>query len=250
MGAVCSKTQPEAAPTAPPAEVQPQPASSATPATEMSASNSTGTKPRVAIVYYSMYGHIAGMAKAVAKGLEAGGAEVKIFQVAETLSQEVLDKMFAPPKDSTVPVINDPAELEAFDGVMFGIPTRFGVMAAQMKAFFDRSGGVWAKGGFIGKTAGVFFSTGTQGGGQETTALTTFTQFVHHGMVIVPLGYSDPALFNMDEVHAGSPYGAGTFAGAKGDRQPSALELGVAESHGKHFATITGALKRGRAVAK
>lgn len=191
------------------------------------------------------------MAKAIQRGLEAGGAEVKLYQVPETLTQDVLDKMHAPAKDASVTVIQDPAELESYDGFVFGVPTRFGVMAAQMKAFFDRTGGVWAKGGFIGKTASVFFSTGTQGGGQETTALTTFTQFVHHGMVIVPPGYSDPGLFDMSELHAGSPYGAGTFAGPKGDRQPSANELNQAEVQGKHFANITGALKRGRAaVAK
>lgn len=170
-------------------------------------------------------------------------------QVAETLPADVLTKMHAPPKDANVPVITDPTELEAFDGIIFGTGTRFGMIPAQLKAFFDSTGGVWQKGGFIGKTAGLFFSTGTQGGGQETTALTFVTQLTHHGMIFVPIGYSDPALFNMDEIHGGSPYGAGTFAGPSGARQPSALELGVAESQGKHIATITGALKRGKAAA-
>ena len=108
-------------------------------------------------------------------------------QVAETLPAEVLTKMHAPPKDANVPVITDPTELEAYDGIIFGTGTRFGMIPAQLKAFFDSTGGVWQKGGYIGKTAGLFFSTGTQGGGQETTALTFVTQLTHHGMIFVPL---------------------------------------------------------------
>jgi len=206
------------------------------------------SKAKIAVVYYSLYGHTATMAKAVAKGVEAGGCDVKLYQVAETLPASVLEKMHAPAKDASVPVISDPAELEQYDGVIFGSGTRFGVVTAQMKAFFDSTGGLWQKGALVGKTAGIFFGTATQGGGQETTALTTLTQFVHHGMIYVPIGYSDPSLFNMDEIHGGSPYGAGTFAGPKGDRQPSALELGVATHQGKHQATITAALKAGRAA--
>jgi len=195
-----------------------------------------------------MYGHVATLAKSVAKGVEAAGADVVILQVAETLPQAVLEKMYAPPKDANVKVIASPDELEQFDGILFGIPTRFGVMAAQMKALFDSTGQLWQKGALVGKTAGIFFSTATQGGGQETTALTSITQFTHHGMVYVPIGYSDPSLFNMDEIHGGSPYGAGTFAGPKGDRKPSVLELNVAEHQGKHFATLTAALKKGKAA--
>jgi len=188
------------------------------------------------------------MARAVAKGVEAGGAEAKLFQVPETLPAAVLEKMHAAPKDPNVPIMEDVAEMEQFDGLIFGIPTRFGVMAGQMKAFWDKTGQLWQKGSLVGKPAGVFFSTATQGGGQETTALTTITQFTHHGLVYVPIGYHDPSLFNMDEIHGGSPYGAGTFAGPKGDRMPSALELGVAESQGKHHAVITSALKKGKAA--
>jgi len=237
------EAKPAAAAAAKPAAAKPAAAKPA------AAAAAAAPKAKIAIVYYSLYGHIAALSKAVAKGVEAGGAEVKLYQVPETLPAAVLEKMHAPPKDSTVPVISDPHELEAYDGIIFCIPTRFGAMAAQMKAFFDSTGGLWQKGGLVGKTAGIFFSTATQGGGQETTALTTLTQFTHHGMIYIPLGYQDPSLFNMEEIHGGSPYGAGTFAGAKGDRQPSALELGVAESQGKSHATVTSALKRGRAAA-
>jgi NAD(P)H dehydrogenase (quinone) len=126
------------------------------------------------------------LAKHVAKGVEAAGGEVSVFQVAETLSEEVLGKMHAPAKDASVPIISNPADLEAYDGIIFGSGTRYGAITAQLKAFFDRSGQVWAKGGWVGKTAAIFFSTASQGGGQETTALTTVTQFTHHGMVFVP----------------------------------------------------------------
>jgi NAD(P)H dehydrogenase (quinone) len=102
----------------------------------------------------------------------------------------------------------------------------------------DATGSLWGKGALVGKAGGVFFSTGTQGGGQETIGLTTVTFFAHHGMVFVPLGYVDPKVFSHDEVHGASPYGSGTFAGSDGSRMPSTLEKDIAESHGKHFATI------------
>jgi NAD(P)H dehydrogenase (quinone) len=202
-------------------------------------------KPTILIVYYSMYGHIKTMAKSVAAGIEASGCTAKLMQVPETLSAEVLGKMGAPARDESIPTATA-ADLEAADGVIFGIPTRFGMAAAQVKAFMDTTGGLWGKGALVGKPASVFFSTGTQGGGQETTALTFYTQLVHHGMVIVPIGYSSKSLFNMDEVHGGSPYGAGCFAGGDGSRQPSKLELETAEHQGKHFSTIAAALKKGK----
>jgi len=191
-----------------------------------------------------MYGHVHKMAQAVAKGVEEAGGEVKLFQVAETLPKDVLDKMGAPPKPD-VPVIN-PNDLADADGFIFGIPTRFGMMASQVKALFDATGQLWGKGALVGKVGSLFFSTATQGGGQETTAFTAVTQFVHHGIIYVPIGYSSPLLFNMDEIHAGSPYGAGTFAGPKGERSPSKLELDVAEHQGKYVTGVVAALKRGR----
>jgi len=228
-------------------------ATTTTTSTEMSAAaptttTTTSSKAKIAVIYYSMYGHIAQLAAAIAKGVESAGAEVTLLQVPETLTQDVLDKMHAPAKNASVRVIEDVNELEQYDGFIFGLPTRFGVMAAQMKAFFDKTGGLWMRGALVGKTAGVFFSTASQGGGQETTALTTLTQFAHHGMVYVPIGYTDQSLLNLDEIHGGSPYGAGTFAGSTGARQPTPLELGVATHQGKHIATITIALKAGRAA--
>jgi NAD(P)H dehydrogenase (quinone) len=141
-----------------------------------------------------------------------------------------------------------PAELEEADGIIFGFPTRFGMMAAQMKAFFDATGGLWMAGKLVGKPAAAFVSTGTQGGGQETTILTAITQLTHHGMVFVPIGYSSPLIANIDEVHGGSPYGAGTLAGPTGSRMPSELELAVAKHQGVHFTGVAKALKVGRAA--
>jgi len=202
------------------------------------------SKAKIAIIYYSMYGHIAKMAEAVAKGVTAAGADVKIVQIAETLPKDVLDKMHAPPK-AAHPVATT-QDLVDCDGILFGIPTRYGAQSAQVKAFLDATGQLWQSGALVGKPVSTFFSTGTQGGGQETTALTFYTQLVHHGCIIVPIGYSSPLLFNMDEIHGGSPYGAGTFAGPTGARQPSKLELDVAEHQGKHVATIASQLKKGR----
>uniref|UniRef100_A0A7S2TF08 Flavodoxin-like domain-containing protein n=1 Tax=Lotharella oceanica TaxID=641309 RepID=A0A7S2TF08_9EUKA len=163
------------------------------------------------------------------------------MRVPETLPSEVLKKMGAPDKNPEHKVAT-PADLEAADGIIFGIPTRFGMAAAQVKALIDSTGGIWMKGKLVGKPAAMFVSTGTQGGGQETTALTFVTQLVHHGMVFVPIGYACPKLFDMSEPHGGSPYGAGTLAGPDGKRQPSKLELEVAEFQGKHFTGIASKL--------
>ncbi|CAN9388025.1 unnamed protein product [Alternaria alternata] len=193
--------------------------------------------PKIAIVYYSMYGHIKKMADAELKGIQEAGGDAKLFQVAETLPQDVLDKMYAPPKDSSVPVLEDPAVLEEFDGILFGIPTRYGNFPAQFKTFWDKTGKQWQQGSFWGKYAGVFVSTGTLGGGQETTAITSMSTLVHHGFIYVPLGYKTAfsMLANLDEVHGGSPWGAGTFSAGDGSRQPSELELNIAQAQGKAF---------------
>ncbi|CAF1002451.1 unnamed protein product [Didymodactylos carnosus] len=196
-----------------------------------------------------MYGHIAQMAKHVLKGVEAAGAQCEIFQVPETLSQDVLNKMHAPKKDEKVPVVtydklND--VLLNCDGIIFGYPTRYGGMPGQMKTFWDQTGGLWMSGALVNKPFSIFFSSGTQGGGQETTALTSLSNFIHHGMIFVPIGYSSPKLTDMNEIHGGSPYGAGSFAGSDGSRQPTALELEVAEHSGKHLAQTAMALKIGR----
>ncbi|XP_072970114.1 probable NAD(P)H dehydrogenase (quinone) FQR1-like 1 [Typha angustifolia] len=197
---------------------------------------------KVYIVYYSTYGHVEKLAEEIKKGASSvGGVEAKLWQVPETLPEEVLQKFGAPPK-SDVPIIT-PNELAEADGIIFGFPTRFGMMAAQFKAFIDSTGGLWKTQQLAGKPAGIFYSTSSQGGGQETTPLTAITQLVHHGMIFVPIGYTFGAgMFEMEQVKGGSPYGAGTFAG-DGSRLPSELELGQAFHQGKYFAEIAKKLK-------
>ncbi|QRV91371.1 NAD(P)H:quinone oxidoreductase, type IV [Ceratobasidium sp. AG-Ba] len=193
--------------------------------------------PRVAIITYSMYGHIAKLAESIKAGVESAGkgANATIYQIAETLPEEVLAKMHAPPKPA-YPVIQ-PAELVNYDAFLFGIPTRYGNFPAQWKAFWDATGGLWAQGALYGKYAGVFVSTGTLGGGQEMTASSAISTLTHHGIIFVPLGYKNAfgELANLNEIHGGSPWGAGTFAGPDGSRQPTALELKIAEIQGKSF---------------
>ncbi|KAL8160393.1 hypothetical protein V2J09_001930 [Rumex salicifolius] len=184
---------------------------------------------KVYIVFYSMYGHVDGLARRLKKGVDSvEGVEGMLYRVPETLSSEVLQQMKAPPKDDSVPEISA-SELVEADGVLFGFPTRYGGMAAQMKAFFDSTGSLWNEQKLAGKPAGFFVSTGTQGGGQETTAWTAITQLAHHGMLFVPVGYTFGAgMFRMDSPKGGSPYGAGVYAG-DGTREPSDTELALAE---------------------
>ncbi|ORX92454.1 flavo protein WrbA [Basidiobolus meristosporus CBS 931.73] len=194
-------------------------------------------KPKVFIILYSLYGHVYKMAEAVKEGLEsAGGVEVSIYQVAETLSAEVLEKMHAPPKPD-IPVIT-PDKLPEADAFFFGIPTRYGSMPGQVQAFWDATGSLWMSGALRNKFASVFFSTAGQHGGQETTALTFMTTLVHHGMIFVPNGFASPHLSDNSEIVGGSAWGAGTLAGPDGSRQPTAKELEVARSQGQNFAQI------------
>jgi NAD(P)H dehydrogenase (quinone) len=196
--------------------------------------------PKVAIVYYSLYGHVRAMALEEKKGLESAGCDVTLLQCVETLPDHVLKKMGAPLKPDD-PVAT--AEmLTEFDGILFGLSMRFGMAPAQMKSLMDSTGGLWSGGKLIGKPAGIFFSTAQQGGGQESGALTFVTQLAHHGMIFVPLGYSTPLLFNNDEVHGGSPYGAGTIAEGDGSRMPSELEKKIAVHHGHHFGAVVAKL--------
>jgi len=195
--------------------------------------------PKVAIVYYSMYGHIKKLAEAEKEGLKQAGIEADIFQIAETLPQEVLTKMHAPAQASDIPVI-DATTLASYDAFLFGIPTRYGNFPAQWKAFWDTTGGQWGSGAYWGKYAGVFVSSGTPGGGQESTVMASLSTLAHHGIIYVPLGYkyTFPQLANLSEVRGGSPWGAGTFAAADGSRQPSDLELELATIHGKCFGEV------------
>jgi len=197
--------------------------------------NAEAKKPKLAIVIYSMYGHIAKLAEAIKSGVESAGGTTVIYQIPETLSPEVLEKLHAPAKPA-YPIISA-EQLPEFDGFLFGVPTRYGNFPGQWKAFWDTTGGLWASGALAGKYVGTFISTAAHGGGQESTAVACLSTYTHHGMLYVPLGYSTvfPLLTNLEEPHGGSPWGAGTFAGTDGSRQPSALELEIANKHGALF---------------
>jgi len=189
----------------------------------------------VAIIIYTMYGHIAKLAEAEKRGIEAAGGKATILQVPETLSQEVLTKMHAPPKPNYPIITID--QLPKYNAFLFGIPTRYGNFPGQWKAFIDQTGGLWSSGGLAGKYVGLFVSTASPGGGQEMTCANAMSTLVHHGLIFVPLGYSHTfgLLVDVSEVRGGSPWGAGTFAAGDGSRQPSAKELELAESQGKMF---------------
>ncbi|KAH8591310.1 flavoprotein-like protein [Bisporella sp. PMI_857] len=193
--------------------------------------------PKVAIVFYSLYGHIEKLALAEKEGLKKAGIEADIYQVPETLSQEILTKMHAPPKGA-YPEITA-AKLAEYDAFLFGIPTRFGNFPAQWKTFWDSTGQQWQSGAFWGKYAGVFVSSATLGGGQESTAIAAMSTLAHHGIIYVPLGFKTvfPILANVSEVRGGSAWGAGTFAGGDGSRQPSPAEIELATLHGEQFGT-------------
>ncbi len=196
---------------------------------------------KLLVIYHSMYGHIETMANAVAEGARSvAGVEVTVKRVAETMSAEVF-KAAGGKTEQSAPIAT-PAELADYDAIIVGTPTRFGNMSAQMRTFFDQTGGLWAKGALAGKVASVFTSTGT-GGGQEMTITSTWTTLAHHGMIIVPIGYSTPALFDISQGGGGTPYGASTIAGGDGSRQPDARELSIARHQGEHVAKIAAKLK-------
>lgn len=203
---------------------------------------------KIQVIFYSMYGHIYTMAEAIAEGArQVPGAEVSIFQVPELVPEEALQRTGAAKARQAfahVPIAQ-PDQLPEADGILFGTPTRFGNMAAQMRNFLDRTGGLWAKGALIGKVGSVFASTGTQHGGQETTITSFHTTLLHLGMVIVGVPYSCQELTNMNEITGGTPYGATTLAGSDGSRRPSENELAIARFQGKHVAEITGKLVGG-----
>ncbi|CUS21019.1 LAQU0S02e03906g1_1 [Lachancea quebecensis] len=190
---------------------------------------------KIAIITYSMYGHIDTLAKSIQKGVQAAGGQADLFRVEETLPEEVLEKMSAPSKPD-IPIATTQV-LEEYDAFLFGVPTRYGNVPAQWAAFWDQTGGLWVKGALQGKPAGLFVSTGSYGGGQEITIKTCMTYLVHHGLIYIPLGYKNvfAELSNVEEIHGGSAWGAGTLAGADGSRQPSELELRMAVAQGKSF---------------
>jgi NAD(P)H dehydrogenase (quinone) len=203
---------------------------------------------KILVLYYSSYGHVETLAQAVAAGAQSvAETEVALKRVPELVPRDVA--VGAHFKLDQAAPIAVPGELVSYDAVIFGTPTRFGGMAAQMKNFLDQTGGMWTKGALIGKVASVFVSTATQHGGQEATILSFHTTLLHHGMILVGLPYAFQGHSRLDEITGGGPYGAGTIAGVDGSRQPSVNELEGARYQGRHVAETASALVTGRKAA-
>jgi NAD(P)H dehydrogenase (quinone) len=200
---------------------------------------------KVQVIFHSLYTHVYQLAQAVVEGArEVQGAEVQLAQVAETLPHEVLEKMGAVETKKVfahVPVA-DPHALADADAIILGSPTRYGAATAQMQAFLDATGGLWSKGTLVGKVGGAFTSTASQHGGQETTLMHMHTFFYHQGMVVVGVPYAAQELLNLSEISGGTPYGASTIAGPRGERTPTANELAIARFQGRHVAQIAAKL--------
>lgn len=195
---------------------------------------------KVLVLYYSTYGHIEQMAYAAAEGAKETGAEVHVKRVPELVPDEIA-KASHFKLDQAAPIATVD-ELPDYDAIIFGAPTRFGNMPAQMKNFLDQTGGLWFQGKLIGKVGSVFTASATQHGGQESTILSFHTVLLHHGMVVVGLPYSFQGQMGTEEVKGGSPYGASTIANGDGSRQPSAIELEGARFQGRHVAAIAAKL--------
>lgn len=200
---------------------------------------------KIQVVFYSMYGHVYQLAEAVAEGArQVSNTEVTVYQVPELVPGKELEKSGAKAARQTfahIPVAQ-PSVLAEADAIIFGTPTRFGNMCAQMRNFLDRTTQLWLKGALIGKVGSVFASTATQHGGQETTITSFHTTLLHHGMIVVGVPYSQQGLLNMKEITGGTPYGATTLADADGSRQPTENEIAIARFQGKHVAEITSKL--------
>jgi len=200
---------------------------------------------KIHVIFYSTYGHVFQLAEAIAEGARSvSGVEAQVLRVEETLPAEVIAKMGATEAQKAfakIPVA-DPRKLAEADGIILGCPTRYGSAPAQMRAFLDNTAGLWTSGALIGKVGSAFTSTASQHGGQETTLLTMSTFFFHMGMVIAGVPYSTQELVNLEEISGGTPYGASTIAGPKGERQPTKNELAIARAQGKHVATIAAKL--------
>jgi len=201
---------------------------------------------KIQIIFYSMYGHIYRMAEAVAEGARSvKNTQVNLYQVPELVPEEALEasgakaarKVFA-----HIPVA-EVRQLPQADALIFGTPTRFGNMCAQMRNFLDQTSTLWMNGTLIGKISSVFASTATQHGGQETTITSFYNTLIHLGMIVVGVPYSEKGLLNMAEITGGTPYGATTLAGADGSRKPSENELSIARFQGQHVATLAAKLK-------
>lgn len=196
---------------------------------------------KILVVYHSAYGHIETLANAVAGGAASvAGTEVTLKRVPELMSEEAMQNVGM--KTNQAAPLAEPGELDAYDAIIFGTPTRFGNMSAQMRNFLDQTGGLWMKGALVGKVGSVFVSGGLQHAGQETTITSFHTSLFHHGMVVVGVPGTTPELFNTDEVSGGSPYGAGTVAGGDGSRAPTQNELAIARAQGAHVANLAAKL--------
>ncbi len=200
---------------------------------------------KVLVLYYSSYGHMETMAHAVAEGAASvAGTEVVVKRVPE-LVPEAVAKASHFKLDQAAPIATID-ELPEYDAIIFGVPTRFGRMSSQMANFLDQTGGLWFQGKLIGKVASVFTSTATQHGGQETTIISTITSLLHHGMIILGVPFSEQRLMEGEVMQGGSPYGATTITRGDGSRMPSEAELEIAKTQGRHVATVTGQLVKGR----
>jgi NAD(P)H dehydrogenase (quinone) len=195
---------------------------------------------RVLVLYHSTYGHIEAMAQAVAEGAREAGAQVDVKRVPETVPEAVA-RGAGYKLDQAAPIA-EVADLAQYDAIVVGVGTRYGRMTSQMAAFWDQTGGLWASGALVGKVGAVFTSTATQHGGQETTIVSTITQLLHLGMVIVGLPYAWAGQMTLDEITGGSPYGASTITGGQGQRMPSANELEGARFQGRHVAQVAAKL--------
>jgi NAD(P)H dehydrogenase (quinone) len=202
---------------------------------------------KIQVVFYSMYGHVYRLAEAVVQGArQVTKTEVTLYQVPELVPEKELEKSGAKAARKAfahIPVAQVDKLAEA-DAIIFGTPTRFGNMCAQMRNFLDQTGSLWMKGTLIGKVGSVFASTATQHGGQETTITSFHTTLLHHGMIVVGVPYSQQGLLNMKEITGGTPYGATTLADADGSRQPTENEITIARFQGKHVAEIANKLCR------
>jgi NAD(P)H dehydrogenase (quinone) len=202
---------------------------------------------KIQVVFYSMYGHVYRLAEAVAQGArEIAGTEVGLYQVPELVPDEALRRSGAEEARKAfahIPVAQ-PSQLADAHAILFGTPTRFGNMCAQMRNFLDQTGGLWMQGALVGKVGSVFTSTASQHGGQETTLQSFHTTLLHHGMIIVGVPYTQKRLLDMQQITGGTPYGASTLAGADGSRQPTENELAIAQFQGRHVAEVTKSLFR------
>jgi NAD(P)H dehydrogenase (quinone) len=195
---------------------------------------------KILVLYYSTYGHVERMAQTAAEGARSAGAEVEVKRVPELMPPEVAKKAGAK-LDQKAPIAK-PEELANYDAIIVGTPTRYGRVTAQMANFWDQTGGLWASGALVGKVGSAFTSTATQHGGQETTLFSIITTLLHQGMIVVGLPYAAKGQMRLDEITGGSPYGASTIAGGKGERQPSDNELELMRWQGLHVAKVAAKL--------